>query len=75
MAMGRLVSNINIDDNIIDKCKVDRAETKVKTTVQKEKHDQGMENLICIAVDRRMDKETLMYKENVDEMDRKLWKN
>ena len=38
-AMGLLIPNININDIIIDKCKVDRAKTKVKTTVQ-QKHDQ-----------------------------------
>ena len=61
-AMGLLIPSININDIIIDKCKVDRAKTKVKTTAQ-EKHGQSMENLICIAVDGRMDKDTLLYKE------------
>ena len=59
--MGLLIPSININD-IIDKCKVDRAKTKVKTTAQ-QKHDQSMENLIYIAVDGRMDKDTLLYKE------------
>ena len=59
--MGLLIPSININD-IIDKCKVDRAKTKVKTTAQ-QKPDQSMENLISIAVDRRMDKNTLLYKE------------
>ena len=45
---------------------VDRAKTKVKSTAQ-QKHDQSMENLICIAVDGRMDKDTLLYKEIVAE--------
>ena len=49
-AMGLLIPNININDIIIDECNVDRAKTKVKTTAQ-QKHDQSMENLICIAVD------------------------
>ena len=61
-AMGLLIPSININDIIIDKCKVDRAKTKVKTTAQ-QKYDQNMENLICIAVDGRMDKDTLLYKE------------
>ena len=39
--MGLLISSINIKDIIIDKCKVDRAKTKVKTTAQ-QKHDQNM---------------------------------
>ena len=55
-AMGLLIPSININDIIIDKCKVDRAKTKVKSTAQ-QKQDQSMENLICIAVDGRMDKE------------------
>ena len=61
-AFGLLIPSININDIIIDKCKVDRAKTKVKTTAQ-QKYDQSMENLICIAVDGRMDKDTLLYKE------------
>ena len=61
-AMGLLIPSININDIIIDKCKVDRAKTKVKTTAQ-QKHDQSMENLICIVVDGRMDKGTLLYEE------------
>ena len=60
--MGLLILSINKNDIIIDKCKVDRAKTKVKTTAQ-QKHDQSMENLICIAVDGRIDKDTLLYKE------------
>ena len=62
-AIGLLIPSININDIIIiDKCKVDRAKTKVKTTAQ-QKHDQSMENLISIAVDGKMDKDTLLYKE------------
>ena len=34
----------------------------MKTPAQ-QKHDQSMENLKCIAVDGRMDKDTLLYKE------------
>ena len=60
--MGLLIPSINLNDIIIDKCKVDRAKTKVKTTAQR-KHDQSMENLICIAVEWRMDKDALLYKE------------
>ena len=64
MAIDLLILNINIKNIILDKCKVDRAKTKVKTTAQ-QKHDQSMENLICIGVDGRMDKDTLLYKEIV----------
>ena len=49
-SMGLLIPNININNIILDECKVDRAKTKVKTTAQ-QKHDQSMENLICIGVD------------------------
>ena len=38
----------------------------MKTTAQ-QKHDQSMENLICIAVDGRMDKDTLLHKEICEE--------
>ena len=72
-AMGLLIPNININDIIIDKCKVDRAKTKVKTTAQ-QKHDQSMEILLCIAVDGRMDKDTVLYKENVEENGQKTMK-
>ena len=61
-SMGLLIPNININNISFDKCKIDGAKTKVKTTAQ-QKHDQSMENLICIAVDGRMDKDTLLYKE------------
>ena len=71
--MCLLIPNININDIIIDKCKVDRAKTKVETTAQ-QKHDQNMENLICIAVNGRMDKDTLLYKENVEENGQKAMK-
>ena len=72
--MGLLIPSININNIIIiDKCKVERAKTKVKTTAQ-QKQDQSMENLICIAVDGRMDKDTLLYKEMWRKMERKLWK-
>ena len=60
--MGLLIPSININDIIIDKCKVDRAKTTVKTTTQ-QKPDQNMGDLICVAVDGRMDKDTLLYKE------------
>ena len=58
--MCLLIPSININDIIIDKCKVYRAKTK--TTTQ-QKQDQIMENILCIAVDGRMDKDTLLYKE------------
>ena len=72
-AMGLLIPNININDIIIDKCKVDWAKTKVKTTAQ-QKHDQSMKNLIYIAVYGRMDKDTLLYKEIVEENGQKTMK-
>ena len=40
--MDLLIPSININDIIIDKCKVDRAKSKEKTTAQ-QKHDQSME--------------------------------
>ena len=61
-AMGLLIPSININDIIIDECKVDRAKTKVKTTAQ-QKHNQSKEKVISIAVDERMDEDTLLYKE------------
>ena len=72
-AMGLLIPSININDIIIDKCKFDRAKAKMKTIAQ-QKHDQSMENLICIAVDGRMDKDTLLYKEILEENGQKTMK-
>ena len=54
-----IIPSININDIIIDKCKVDR----VKTKVPNKNMVKVWKNLICIAVDRRMDKDTLLYKE------------
>ena len=51
-----------MNDIIIDKCKVNWAKTKVKTTAP-QKHDQSIENLVYFAVDGRIDKDTLLYKE------------
>ena len=48
--MGLLIPIFNINDIIIDKFKVDKAKTKVKTTAQ-QKHDKSMENLTYIAVE------------------------
>ena len=47
---------------------------KWKKKTARQKHDQSMENLICIGVDGRMDKDNLLYKEIVLENGQKTTK-
>ena len=42
----------------MDKCKIDRAKSKVKTNAY-ENHNENVENLLCIGVDGKTDKDTL----------------
>ena len=43
----------------MDKCKIDRAKSRVKTNAY-ENHNENVENLLCIGVDGR----TLLYMSN-----------
>ena len=70
--MGLLHPSINLKDIIIDKSKIDREKAKVKVSSH-QKHAQNYENLICIGVDCRVDKDTLQYKEVTEE--KKVKKN
>ena len=72
-AMGLLIPNININNIILDKYKVDWAKIKLKTTDQ-QKHDQYMKNLICIGVDGRMDRTHCCIRKLCWKMDKKTWK-
>ena len=57
----------------MDKCKIDRAKSKVKTNAY-ENHKKNVENLLCIGVDGKKDKDTLHYKESVEENRSKILK-
>ena len=72
-AMGLLFPNIDIKNIYIHKCKIDRAKSKVKTNAY-ENHNENVENLVCIGVDGRTDKDTLHYKESVEENESKILK-
>ena len=72
-AMGLLIPNIDIKNIYMDKCKIDRAKSKVKTNAY-ENHNENVENLLCIGVDGRTDKDTLHYKESVEENGSKILK-
>ena len=72
-AMGLLIPNIDIKNIYMDKCKIDRAKFKVKTN-DYENHNENVENLLCIGVDGRTDKDTLHYKESVEENGSKILK-
>ena len=55
----------------MDKCKIDRAKSKTNAY---ENHNENVENLLCIGVDGRTDKDTLHYKESVEEKGSKILK-
>ena len=60
--MGFLNPSIPLNDIILDKCKIDRKKARVKVASY-QKHVQDYDNLICIGVDCRVDKDTLIYNE------------
>ena len=72
-AMGFLIPNIDIKYIYMDKCKIDRAKSKVKTNAY-ENHNENVENLLCIGVDGRTDKDTVHYKESEEENGSKILK-
>ena len=72
-AMDLLIPNTDMKNIYMDKCKIDRAKSKVKTNAS-ENHNENVENLLCIGVDGRTDKDTLHYKESVEENGSKILK-
>ena len=56
----------DVKDIILDKCKVDRAKEKTKVKSH-QIHERKMENLLCIGVDGKNDKDTLFFEEIVNE--------
>jgi len=60
--MGFLNPSIPLKDIILDKSKIDREKARVKVASH-QKHVKDHDNLICIGVDCRVDKDTLIYNE------------
>ena len=71
--MGFFFPNIDIKNIYMDKCKIDRAKAKVRTNAY-ENHNENVENLLCIGIDGMTDKDTLHYKESVEENGSKILK-
>lgn len=64
--MGLLHPKLNLKDIILDKSKIDREKARIKLSSHV-KHVHQNENLVCVGIDCRVDKDTLQYKEVVDE--------
>jgi hypothetical protein len=63
--MNLLNPEIKVKDLFIDKSKIDREKARVKVKSD-EIHSEGLEKLVCIGVDAKIDKDTLLYKEITD---------
>nr|XP_047142916.1 uncharacterized protein LOC124817150 [Hydra vulgaris] len=61
-ATGLLVPNLNLNTVFIDKSKIDRQKTRVKS-ISQNKHMEDINGIICIGVDGKVDKDTLFYRE------------
>ena len=59
--MGVLNPSVNIKNIILDKCKIERTKQNAH-----QKHIDKKERIICISVDRKCDKDILLYKEIVE---------
>ena len=70
--MGLLHPNLDLDNIIIDKSKIDREKARMKTSSHK-KHSQEHNQLSCIGVDCRIDRETLKYDVVRDENGEEKW--
>ena len=65
-AMDLLKPGFDVEQIIVDKLKMDREKERMKVQ-SNEKHKERLEKLICIGVDGKIDKETLVYQEVKDE--------
>ena len=65
-AMGLLKPGLNVKQIYLDKSKIDREKNRMKDKSD-QKFSNTAEKLICIGVDGRIDKDTLLYKEVIDE--------
>ncbi|KAL7645869.1 UNVERIFIED_CONTAM: hypothetical protein RMT77_002766 [Armadillidium vulgare] len=65
-AMNLLGPSVDVKQKMIDKSKLDREKERIRVR-SNEILGEGVEKLLCIDVDRKVDKGTLMYKEIEDE--------
>lgn len=65
-SMDLLKPGLDVKDILTDKSKIDREKGRIKFKSH-EKYSEGLEKLICIGVDGKVDKETLVYREVKDE--------
>ena len=63
--MDLLRRGVDVKDMVHDKSKIDREKSKMKLKSGEKHKDQ--EKLVCIGVDGKVDKDTLMYREVMDE--------
>ena len=65
-AMDLLKPGLDISTIIVDKSKIDREKNRVKVKTD-QRHKENTEKLLCIGVDGKVDRETLLYSEVNDE--------
>ena len=63
--MDLLRPGVDVKDVVLDKSKIDREKSRKKVKSD-EKHKEDQEKLLCIEVDGKIDKDTLMYREVKD---------
>lgn len=65
-SMNLLQPNVDVKQIMVDKSKLDREKNRVRVK-STEMVGEGVENLLCIGVDGKVDKDTLVFKEIIDE--------
>ena len=65
-AMDMLRPGVDVKGVALDKSKIDREKSRMKVKSD-EKHKEDQEKLVCIGVNGKIDKDTLMYREVMDE--------
>ena len=65
-AMDLLWRSVDVKDVVLDKSKIDREKSRMKLKSD-EKHKEDQEKLVCIGVDGKIDTDTLMYREVMDD--------
>ena len=65
-AMDLLRPGVDVKDVALHKSKIDREKSRMKVKSD-EKHKEDKEKLVCIGVDGKIDKDTLTYREVMDE--------
>ena len=59
-AMDLIRPGVDVKDVVLDKSKIDREKSRMKVNSD-EKHKEDQVKLVCIRVDGKIDKDTLMY--------------